>query len=166
MPLMRTELDSDRYTARRVVQLYQAGKIHHESREAARGEVWRRGRTPAGEPVLVGVSNGDPFRLIYDVDVCTDTTDEEPSTSQARNQSRRAHELKSNGPPASDGPRQLLSPAHAPGVVPITGIKCPAVRAAVALAKLEAARRRASGGRAPPGRRYRSEIGGGTKVGE
>src|SRR5918995_1692315 len=99
MPLMRIELDSDRYTARRVVQLYQAGKIHHESREAARGEVWRRGRTPAGEPVLVGVSNGDPFRLIYDVDVCTDTTDEEPSTSQARTRADARTSSRETGRP-------------------------------------------------------------------
>lgn len=74
MPLMRIELHSDKYTARRVQQLYQAGRIHHESREAARQEVWRRGRTPAGEPVFVGITNGEPCRLIYDVDVYTDTT--------------------------------------------------------------------------------------------
>jgi hypothetical protein len=74
MALMRIELGSDKYTARRVQQLYQAGKVHHESRDAAREEVWRRGRTPAGEPVFVGITNGEPFRLIYDVDVYPDTT--------------------------------------------------------------------------------------------
>ena len=74
MPLMRIELDSDKYTARRVQQLHQAGKIHHESREAAREAVWRRGRTPAGEPVFVGTTNGEPVRLLYDVEVHLDTT--------------------------------------------------------------------------------------------
>ena len=29
----------------------------------------RPGRTPAGEPVFVGVSNGEPVRLQYDVEV-------------------------------------------------------------------------------------------------
>ncbi|HEY0696870.1 MAG TPA: alpha-ketoglutarate-dependent dioxygenase AlkB [Micromonospora sp.] len=56
MPLMRIELDSDKNTARRVQQLYQAGKIHRESREAARDEVWRRGRTPASDPMFVGIT--------------------------------------------------------------------------------------------------------------
>jgi hypothetical protein len=74
MPLMRIQLDSDRSTARRVRELHQAGKIHHESRDAARDEVWRRGRTPAAEPVFVGITNGDPVRLIYDVEVHPDTT--------------------------------------------------------------------------------------------
>jgi hypothetical protein len=74
MPLMRIQLDSDRSTARRVRELHQAGKIHHESRDAARDEVWRRGRTPAAEPVFVSITNGDPVRLIYDVEVHPDTT--------------------------------------------------------------------------------------------
>lgn len=50
------------------------GKHHHESWEAARNEVWRHGRTPAAEPVFVGVTNGRPLRLIYDVEVHFDTT--------------------------------------------------------------------------------------------
>ncbi|MCM4085111.1 hypothetical protein [Paractinoplanes hotanensis] len=74
MPLMRIQLDSDRNTARRVVELHQAGKVHHESRDAARGEVWRRGRTPAAEPIFIGTTNGEPVRLIYDVEVYLDTT--------------------------------------------------------------------------------------------
>lgn len=74
MPRMRIELDSDRYTARRVRELHLAGKVHHESRDAAREEVWRRGRTPAGEPVFVGTTNGEPVRLLYDVEVHLDTT--------------------------------------------------------------------------------------------
>nr|WP_157527379.1 hypothetical protein [Kibdelosporangium sp. MJ126-NF4]CEL14512.1 hypothetical protein [Kibdelosporangium sp. MJ126-NF4]CTQ88877.1 hypothetical protein [Kibdelosporangium sp. MJ126-NF4] len=54
--------------------VYQAGQIHRESRDAARDEVWRRGRTPAADPVFVGITNGEPVRLIYDVDVYPDTT--------------------------------------------------------------------------------------------
>jgi hypothetical protein len=66
---MRVHVDSDPGTARRVLRLHQAGKIHHASRDAAREAVVRRGRTPAGEPVFVGVSNGRPIRLYYEVEV-------------------------------------------------------------------------------------------------
>lgn len=74
MAVIRIQLDSDKATARRVLELHQAGKTHHPSREAARDEVWRRGRTPAAEPVFIGVTNGEPVRLIYDVEVHSDTT--------------------------------------------------------------------------------------------
>jgi hypothetical protein len=71
--LLRIQLDSNRATARRVLDLHRAGRVHHDSREAARAEVWRRGRTPAGEPVFVGVADGDPVRLMYDVEVHPET---------------------------------------------------------------------------------------------
>ncbi|MFF5987303.1 hypothetical protein [Prauserella flavalba] len=74
MPLLRIELDSDKQTARRILRLYQSGQLHRESRDAAREGVWRRGRTPAAEPVFVGITNGEPARLIYDVEVHPDTT--------------------------------------------------------------------------------------------
>jgi hypothetical protein len=74
MPLLRVQLASDRATARRVMELHRADTAHHESREAARDEAWRRGWTPAGEPVFVGVTNGEPVRLLYDVEVYSDTT--------------------------------------------------------------------------------------------
>ena len=69
MPLLRVQLESDPATARRVLEMHQKDKVHHESRGAARAEVWRRGRTPAGEPFFVGVTNGKPVRLLYDVEV-------------------------------------------------------------------------------------------------
>ena len=69
MPLVRIQIDSDRGTARKVVGRHRAGKIHHDSREAARAEVQRLGHTPAGDPVFIGVSNGEPVRLIYEVPV-------------------------------------------------------------------------------------------------
>jgi hypothetical protein len=72
MPLMRIQLDTDRTTARHVLDLHRAGKFHKESRDAARDAVWRRGRTPAAEPVFVGVTNGDPLRLLYDVEIYAD----------------------------------------------------------------------------------------------
>jgi hypothetical protein len=75
VPVLRIRIDSDRTTARRVVELHRAGKIHRESRDAARAEVWRHGRTPAGEPVFIGVSTGDPVQLLYDVDVYWNTVD-------------------------------------------------------------------------------------------
>ena len=74
MALMRIELETDKHTARRIVELYRAGRVHRESREAARDEVWRRGRTPAADPVFVGTTNGEPTRLIYDVEVYSSTT--------------------------------------------------------------------------------------------
>jgi hypothetical protein len=73
MPLMRIQLDTDRTTARRVLELHRAGRIHKESRDAARDEVWRRGRTPAADPVFVGTTNGAPARLLYDVEIYPDT---------------------------------------------------------------------------------------------
>ncbi|MDG4833402.1 hypothetical protein O7627_29450 [Solwaraspora sp. WMMD1047] len=74
MPLVRILVDCDRSTARRVLELHQAGKVHRESRDAARDEVWRRGHTPAADPVFVGTTNGAPVRLIYDVRVHANTT--------------------------------------------------------------------------------------------
>ena len=74
MPLLRIQVASDRATARRVMELHKADKVHRESREAARAEAWRLGWTPAREPVFVGVTNGEPVRLLYDVEVYSDTT--------------------------------------------------------------------------------------------
>ncbi|WDZ83752.1 hypothetical protein [Micromonospora cathayae] len=74
MPLLRIQLDTDPITARRVLRLHQEGGIDHESREAAREQVWRQGRTPSGDPVFVGVTNGRRHvRLLYDVEVYSDT---------------------------------------------------------------------------------------------
>ncbi|MET7376253.1 hypothetical protein [Micromonospora arida] len=75
MPLVRIHLDTDQTTARRVLQLHQEGRIHHESREAARDQALRQGRTPAGDPVFVGITNGRrDVQLLYDVEVYTDAT--------------------------------------------------------------------------------------------
>ncbi|MFC0505151.1 hypothetical protein [Micromonospora costi] len=74
MPLLRVHLDSDRTTARRVLHLHQEGRNHRESQEAAREQVWRQGRTPAGDPIFVGITNGRRnVQLIYDVEVYSDT---------------------------------------------------------------------------------------------
>ena len=74
MPLLRIHLDSDPTTARRVLQTHREGGVHHESREAAREQVWHQGRTPAGDPVFVGVTNGRRnVQLLYDVEVYSDT---------------------------------------------------------------------------------------------
>lgn len=74
MAVIRVQVDCDRATARRVWEHHRAGKVHRGFRDAARDEVWRLGRTPAGEPVFVGVSSGDPVRLLYDAPVCRDST--------------------------------------------------------------------------------------------
>ncbi|MEW1587886.1 hypothetical protein AB0283_20900 [Micromonospora vinacea] len=58
-----------------VLQLHREGRIHHESREAAREQAWRQGRTPAGDPVFVGITNGRrDVQLLYDVEVHSDAT--------------------------------------------------------------------------------------------
>ncbi|GIF39507.1 hypothetical protein [Actinoplanes xinjiangensis] len=75
MPVFRVQLDSDRRTAHKVMELHLAGRAHRASVDAAREEVWRRGRTPAADPVFVGVTNGAPVRLLYDVEVHLDTDD-------------------------------------------------------------------------------------------
>jgi hypothetical protein len=72
--VLRVQLESDRKTARKVMDLHLAGRSHRESVEAARDAAWRHGRTPAGEPVFVGVTNGTPIRLLYDVDIYLETT--------------------------------------------------------------------------------------------
>jgi hypothetical protein len=69
VPVIRVQLESDRGTARKVMAAHLAGRPHVESREKARAWVWDHGRTPAADPVFVGVTNGDPVRLLYDVEV-------------------------------------------------------------------------------------------------
>ena len=74
MAMIRIQLETDRSTARRVQEMHLGGRAHRESRDAARAEAWRRGYTPSAEPVFVGVTNGDPVRLMYDVEVDVGTT--------------------------------------------------------------------------------------------
>lgn len=74
MVVMRIQLECDRVTARRVLALHREGRAHWESRRAAEAEARRLGRTPAGEPVFMGVSNGEPARLQYDVPVYPEST--------------------------------------------------------------------------------------------
>lgn len=73
--MLRIELDVDKHEARRIVRLHQAGKVHRESRETALHEAVRRGRTPSGDPTFVGITNGEPARLVYDVPVYSDVAD-------------------------------------------------------------------------------------------
>jgi hypothetical protein len=72
MAVIRVQIDADRGLARRVLELHRAGKSHKESRDAAEARVWRLGRTPAAPPVFVGVTNGEPVRLLYDVEIYSD----------------------------------------------------------------------------------------------
>ncbi|MFG1996741.1 hypothetical protein ACGFJ7_42865 [Actinoplanes sp. NPDC048988] len=69
MPLVRVQVDSSRGAAKKVLALHRAGKVDRPSRDAARDAVIRLGRTPASDPVFVGVTNGEPVRLLYDVEV-------------------------------------------------------------------------------------------------
>ncbi|XVU26079.1 hypothetical protein ACQPZJ_03185 [Actinoplanes sp. CA-054009] len=69
MAVVRVQVTSTRGAAKKVLALHRAGRVDRPSRDAAREEVVRLGRTPAAEPVFVGVTNGEPVHLLYDVEV-------------------------------------------------------------------------------------------------
>ncbi|WP_166850824.1 hypothetical protein [Isoptericola sp. BMS4] len=70
MPMVRIELRAtDRAEAQRVVRAYADGGRHRPSDDAALDEVARLGRTPAGRPRCVGMTNGQPTYLKFDVEV-------------------------------------------------------------------------------------------------
>ncbi|MFE7872877.1 hypothetical protein ACFUYE_21335, partial [Micromonospora humida] len=56
----------------RAQDLHRARNHHRAPRDAARDEVMRRGRTEPDYPLVVGTTNGEPVRLIYDVEVYRD----------------------------------------------------------------------------------------------
>jgi hypothetical protein len=82
-PVAGLELDSDRYTARRVLELCRAGKVHRESVDAAREEVWRRGIRPPPSRSSSASRTGEPVRLIYDVQVSWSPPLDRPSRMPA-----------------------------------------------------------------------------------
>lgn len=70
MPTMRVQLRAeDREQARRVLDRYAAGDRHPAWDDAALAEVRRLRRTPRGDPRCVGMTNGSPVRLMFDVEV-------------------------------------------------------------------------------------------------
>ncbi|MFC7876321.1 hypothetical protein [Isoptericola sp. NPDC057391] len=70
MATMRIELRAaDRAEARRIVHAYGDGGRHRPSDDAVLAEVERHGRTAAGLPECVGMTNGQPVYLKSDVEV-------------------------------------------------------------------------------------------------
>jgi hypothetical protein len=70
MPKMRIELLAhDRAEAQKTAHIYGSGGRHKPSDDAVLAEIERRGRTPAGLPEYVGVTNGHPIYLKFDIEV-------------------------------------------------------------------------------------------------
>ncbi|OLT48276.1 hypothetical protein BJF85_13640 [Saccharomonospora sp. CUA-673] len=70
MPTMRVHLRAaDREDARRVLDHYLAGGHDPLWDDAVLEEVRRLGRTPSGAPRCVGMTNGRPVDLMFDVEV-------------------------------------------------------------------------------------------------
>lgn len=74
MPVIRIEVPMTRDEAKKIFALYQNGAKHRRSEDAALDEAWKRGRTPTGHIRFVGLTNGQPPSLKYDVTVHTDLT--------------------------------------------------------------------------------------------
>ncbi len=73
MPKLRIELlAADRDEAKAVVAAYADSGTHRSSEDTVLAEVWRLGRTPAGRPECVGMTNGSPTYLKFDVGVYAD----------------------------------------------------------------------------------------------
>lgn len=72
MPLVRVELDVDRERAKKVFERYRSGRTDRELQERATAAVWARGHTPIDEPRFVGLTHGEPRRVVFDVEVDRD----------------------------------------------------------------------------------------------
>lgn len=69
MPLIRIEMPSTRDEAKRLLAQYESGARDLAWEERVVDEAWRRGRTPTGRVRFVGVTNGQPPSLKFDVEV-------------------------------------------------------------------------------------------------
>ncbi|MGC5616398.1 hypothetical protein [Georgenia sp. Z1491] len=67
IPVIRIELPSTRVAAPKVLALYQAGARDRALEDEAVEGACRLGRSPSGEVRFVGVVNGQPPRLAFDV---------------------------------------------------------------------------------------------------
>lgn len=73
MPLLRIEIQAtDRAEAQRLLALYAKGGRHPSLDAQVIDAVWARGRTPVGQPRLVGLTNGRSALYKFDVDVDTE----------------------------------------------------------------------------------------------
>ncbi len=67
---MRIELQAaDRAEAQKIARAYGDGGRHRPSDDAVLAEVERLGRTPSGKPECVGITNGQPTYLKFDIEV-------------------------------------------------------------------------------------------------
>ncbi|WP_275005986.1 hypothetical protein [Promicromonospora iranensis] len=70
MPKMRVELPAaDRAAAQKILRRYADGGCDRSCDDAALDEIWRLGHTPAGRPECVGITNGSPTYLKFDIEV-------------------------------------------------------------------------------------------------
>lgn len=74
MPKVRIKLEAaNREAAQRILRRYVDGGSHRPSDDRVLDEVWGQGRTPAGNPRCVGLTNGSPTYLMFDVEVYPET---------------------------------------------------------------------------------------------
>ncbi|GAA1563966.1 hypothetical protein [Brevibacterium picturae] len=72
MPMLRIEIAAtDQIEAKRIQSVYQRGERNVKLDDEATAETWRAGYTPAGRPVFVGLTNGEPLSYRFDVPVET-----------------------------------------------------------------------------------------------
>jgi hypothetical protein len=70
MPLVRIEISVDgRDEARRLMARFADGKTDPVIEQEVLDAVWKQGRVPRGRPVCLGMTNGRPVNLKFDVDV-------------------------------------------------------------------------------------------------
>ncbi|MBE1876600.1 hypothetical protein [Myceligenerans pegani] len=74
MPLVRIEISVDgRDEARRIMARFADGKTDPTVEQEVLDAVWAQGRVPRGRPICLGMTNGRPVRLKFDVDVTPGT---------------------------------------------------------------------------------------------
>lgn len=74
MPLVRIEISVDgRDEARRIMARFADGKTDPAVEREVLDAVWAQGRVPRGRPVCLGMTNGRPVHLKFDVEVTPET---------------------------------------------------------------------------------------------
>lgn len=70
MPVERIEIQAtDHIEARRIEAIYRQGGRRGRLEDEVLDAIWRSGRTPAGDPIFVGLTHGAPVLYRFDVPV-------------------------------------------------------------------------------------------------
>lgn len=72
MPVIRIEIPTSRDEAKKILALYEKGSRHQRLEYRAINDAWNRGHTPTGRVHFVGITNGQPPNLKFDVHVYSD----------------------------------------------------------------------------------------------